>query len=241
MHGGVRALLRHGARRLTLGVRLSSASRDYQYSLALGPEGTVESESLLDVKGKPEVVFERRPAKGEKHNTHLHVFVRGEDGTETEHHVEDDGLGLSLFGRGSSHHAIQAVREALRGIDVQFPFDATARWAQRSRRLSSPLRDPTVIEQADGLERFGANLANVFQALKNDYSEPHWQETMTPVRMGLGQQVESINTRPDASGGFISCASSIGVSTSKFRHFRCPMECSPTCVGLPCTGRATRM
>ncbi len=204
VHGGVRALLRHGAGRLALGVRLSSASRDYQYSIVLGPEGTVESESLVDVGGKPEVVFDRRPARGERHNTHLHVFVRGEDGTETEHHVEGDYLGLTLFGRVSGNHAIQAVREALRRIDVQFPFDATARWAQRSRGLSSNLRDPTVIEQADGLERFGANLANVFQALKNDYSENHWQETMALVRMGLGQQIESINTRPDASGGFIS-------------------------------------
>jgi predicted ATPase len=94
--------------------------------------------------------------------------------------------------------------EAMRGIDVQLPFETTARWAQRSRVQASPIRSAVTIEPATALSRFGNNLANAFNTLKNDFSEEHWRETMDYVRLGLGYDVESINTRADPGGGSIA-------------------------------------
>jgi predicted ATPase len=67
-----------------------------------------------------------------------------------------------------------------------------------------PIRGTSVIEPADSLTRFGNNLANAFHELKNNFSEAHWKETMDFVRLGLGFDIESINTRADAGGGSIS-------------------------------------
>src|SRR5262249_29687746 len=113
-------------------------------------------------------------------------------------------LALNSFGELAPHWAISTVRDALRSIDVHLPFDATARWAQRSRGISAPLRGSGIIEPADALSRFGYNLANAFSTLKNDFSEAHWQETMDHVRLGLGHDVESINVRADPGGGTIA-------------------------------------
>ena len=111
---------------------------------------------------------------------------------------------LSSFGINLPHSAIGEALRLLRGIDVHLPFDTTARWAQRARGVQAPLRGTAIIEPADGLTRFGNNLANAFHDLKNNFSDAHWKETMDFVRLGLGFDLESINTRADPGGGSIS-------------------------------------
>lgn len=118
--------------------------------------------------------------------------------------IDPRRLALTWFGELAPHAAISWVRDALRSLDVHLPFDTTARWAQRARGLVAPLRGAGVIEPADALTRFGSNIANAFNTLKNDFSETHWQETMDCVRLGLGRDVESINVRADPGGGAIA-------------------------------------
>jgi predicted ATPase len=46
----------------------------------------------------------------------------------------------------------------------------------------------------------GGNLASVWHALKNEKSSQHWETTMEYVRLGLGQDVDSVNVRLDPGG-----------------------------------------
>lgn len=202
IHGGPRSLLRFGADRLELGVRVVSGADEYAYSFALDEAGEILSESLLHGRDESAPLLTRGEcSKG----PHIEV-VSEEPGREKkeEAHVRPRDLGLPAFWRKPPHRAVTAVLEALGGIDVHLPFDTGPRWAQRSRGLPSPLRDAATIEPIDGLDRFGHNLANAFSALKNDFSEAHWRETMDDVRLGLGRDVESINVRADPAGGAIA-------------------------------------
>jgi predicted ATPase len=66
------------------------------------------------------------------------------------------------------------------------------------------LRQSSLIEPVDRLHLGGSNLANAYQALKNEKSAEHWRTTMDYVRLGLGEDVESINLRADPGGGQIA-------------------------------------
>jgi hypothetical protein len=61
-----------------------------------------------------------------------------------------------------------------------------------------------VVRPTDRLERFGGNLANAWHALKNDFGEEDWQETLLDVRAGLGHEVDTVATRADPGGGQVA-------------------------------------
>jgi predicted ATPase len=87
--------------------------------------------------------------------------------------------------------------------EVQTTFNVAARWVAREQRMLTPIREPQLFERATRLARGGANLANAFAELKNSASPRDWEETMEYVRLGLGADVESVNTRAELGGGNI--------------------------------------
>ncbi len=103
----------------------------------------------------------------------------------------------------NASRAFARVRNALGRIRVHLPFEVTAAWLARSQRRSSVLRESIMLEPAEDLDPLAANLANAFATLKNNYGEDHWQETLDYVRAGLGEDVETVATRADPSGGSI--------------------------------------
>jgi predicted ATPase len=209
IHGGVGSLLRFGVAQLELGLRVDvRSSGTLEYSLAIRDDGSIDSERLGivhlqredqsdDEKKSPEILLER--------NGSAFAF-RADDTSEApvEKRIDPRRLALTSFGEFRPSGMMSTMIEVLRGIDVQLPFESTARWAQRSRGQASPLRGAVTIEPALALSRFGNNLANAFNTLKNDFSEEHWRETMDYVRLGLGYDVESVNTRADPGGGSIA-------------------------------------
>lgn len=202
VHGGVGSLLRFGATSLKLAVSACvGGGWDIEYRLSLGKDGTIESEWLgflpVDEEGSEDGILVRQDGSLEYRidKNDLETFTRN---------IDPRRLALTSFGDVRPYWVMSSMLDLLKSIDVQLPFDATARWAQRSRGQEASLRGATVIEPADALSRFGSNLANAFSTLKNDFSDAHWRETMDYVRLGLGRDVESVNVRADPGGGSIA-------------------------------------
>jgi predicted ATPase len=114
----------------------------------------------------------------------------------------------SAINQRASGHPDQIVRDvidAIRHIDVHLPFDTIAHWAAKSQGSRvPPMRDSVTIAPAPKLDRFGSNLPCVYHQLQNESSREQWDYTMELVRMGLGEWVESVNTRSDPGGGRIA-------------------------------------
>lgn len=111
---------------------------------------------------------------------------------------------LVYFG-ARQNPVVSAIAEAFRGIEVHLPFQVTAHWAAASpdRRWS---RGITLIEPTTRLERFGTNLVNAYQALKNDFGIDHWNETLEYIHLGLGHQVRDVRLEAIPGGGHMALA-----------------------------------
>jgi len=199
IHGGDGLLLRHGSKEIRLFVELAKTG-DWQatYDIAFTSRG---------------IQYEAVRVCGDD-STWLSPIVRDQSrvlitplagGRSSE-------LNISLYESwiaqaGSLHHElpIEMAIEALRRIDVHLPFDTLSHWAAKSQgnRLP-PMRDSVTIAPAPKLERFGSNLPCVYHQLRNESSREQWDYTMELVRMGLGEWVESVNTRSDPGGGRIA-------------------------------------
>jgi predicted ATPase len=96
------------------------------------------------------------------------------------------------------------LQAALRGIEVHVPFNVTAAWANRAQRRPVPgARDSVMVRPAERLELFADNLANVYRQLR-DQGEGPWEETMSYLRLGLGDRVESVVAPSDPGGGKVA-------------------------------------
>src|SRR6185503_19600530 len=106
----------------------------------------------------------------------------------------------------------QPYREAhyvaahLRNLRVQLPFEVTPGWAERAHGRPSVLRATALFAPADHLEMRGRNLANAYHALRSNFGEEHWRETLDCIRLGLGDRIEDVTTLADPNGGNISFA-----------------------------------
>lgn len=205
VHGGVGSLLRFGATSLKFSVAArvgdELANWPVEYRLSILDDGTIDSEWLAFL---PEGDEERGRAVLIRDGTLIQYSADGTEEPVLQRNIDRRRLALTSFGEFPAHWLVSSMVALLRRIDVHLPFDATARWAQRSRGQPAPLRGASVLEPADALSRFGINLANAFNTLKNDFSDAHWRETMDYVRLGLGRDVESVNVRADPGGGSIA-------------------------------------
>jgi predicted ATPase len=94
---------------------------------------------------------------------------------------------------------------ACESIEVHLPFQTAAYWGTQSVNARTVgMRDSVTVESTKTLDRFGSNLANAFYSLRNEASASDWEDAMDLVRLGLGQWVESVDTRADAGGGKIA-------------------------------------
>lgn len=203
IHGGLRVLLRHGSGELVLAVGVSGPDLPLWYEVHLSPQGggaSISQERLVigraDDSGPSIPVIARD-------RTRASVLVR--DGVSPSALPQlPDGLTLTSFGTNPPHPAIGRMVAALKAIEVHVPFEVTPAWVGRAHGRQSVLRGSSMIQSATALERLGVNLANAYHALRSDGSEAHWRETMDYVRLGLGERIESVNTRADVAGGAIA-------------------------------------
>ncbi len=199
IHGGLRLLQRHGAKEVVLRVEVSGADLPLQYEVRLAAEGTGVAIT------REELVIGR----SEQGAPSVPVITRDRTKSLVPAHFPEalsvsDGLTLTSFGSNPPAPAFTRMIAALKAIEVHVPFEVTPAWVGRAHGRQSVLRGVSMIQAATSLERLGVNLANAFHALRSDGSEAHWRETMDYVRLGLGDRIESVNTRADVGGGAIA-------------------------------------
>lgn len=210
VHGGIGTLLRNGAKLLQLAVEVEFTGVEAQpmksarYVLDLGGQRQRTVTERLEIPvadGEPQFVLLRVGPEASVWNGSKLAPLAG--GAKA---VRNELLLTELSGPLAPHPAIDAVQEALAAIEVHLPFEVTPGWAARGHQRTSAARGSVLLQPADRLALFGSNLANVFHTLRNERPREHWEATMDIVRMGLGANVESVNTRADAGGGAIAVA-----------------------------------
>lgn len=186
-HGGVRALVRHGVNRLTLGVALDGVlgSNTADYTLTLAREAgrlAIVEETLL---------WNGSVAGSRSASTSVLDFKDGNPSRQQPPHAES-----TFFGFAWSYpetHPLRAIRDALAGIEVFPPLPVTARWASEGGPASLVrLEQNPSIERRVG--RFGANLPGALLELRND--PERWERYLMLVRAGLGSDIENIVINP---------------------------------------------
>jgi predicted ATPase len=119
--------------------------------------------------------------------------------------TKPDQLALGSFGSRPPHLAIERMLTMLRGIEVHLPFDTRASWAARSYRLPESIRGSATHYPAERLNLLGFNLANAWSELRNQPSS-RWEHTLSLLRLGMGERVDTVVTPPDMGGGNIYLA-----------------------------------
>lgn len=209
IHGGMFSLLRDGASRLTLGVFVESSDQRIEYEFTLVPQGVgavIASEHLSVITHadmpEPLTIIHRNP-------TSASVYSPLSPGRIVAIQPERTRLILGSSGLFSPHPAMDRLRAALAGIEVHLGFEVLPLWVARAFKRRSDARGSILLEPTTQLSPLASNLANVYHALRNEFGEDHWRDTMEYVRMGLGPEVVSVNTRADAGGGAIALTLSL--------------------------------
>ena len=200
-HGGLSSLRRRGSRSMSLSVRVEGSGRPLLYDLELGGGYGVEvvSEGLRrqSQSGWDPLLVRTGPSTAEYRRG------GGEKNVEPIRNLTPQRLALHAFGFNEQPLDVARVVTALTKLEVHVPFDVHPAWTQKGPN-STALRRSNVLRPTRKLERFGENLANAWHALKNDFSEEHWRETMRAVRAGLGPEINSVATQADPGGGQIA-------------------------------------
>ncbi|MBM4397708.1 MAG: AAA family ATPase [Deltaproteobacteria bacterium] len=208
LHGGMPSLLRKGAAGMALGVVVEDDAGRlprlvYEFELARqGAGAVVRTERLLagaaETGGEPGVALRRVAGKGEMLDGNAGRLVPLPSGS-----ARDESLAIGSFGALPPNEAVARLLAALGGIEVHLAFHTLASWAGQSVQRQTPVRGTTTLFPANRLTLLGHNLGNAWYALKN-LDDAHWRHTMELVRLGLGSDIDNVNTVPDAGGGNIS-------------------------------------
>jgi len=192
-HGALGAgLLRFGQEGLALTARIGGApgAPDIEYSIGLINEGgqtVIEGEKLITFDPKDMVILLRDLSSTE--------IWEGPGGLAKAAGAHPGRPLLSLYGAQPQpvHPALKRAHTALSQIDVQPPFRVEPIWVADGP-TRGVARLPSVLERAERLEPLARNLASAFHSLLTEYGEQHRQETLEIVRLGLGDDVESVMT-----------------------------------------------
>jgi predicted ATPase len=197
IHGGLFSLLRRGAPDLCLAVWAEGAGPPLRYLLTFAQDGhytVIHRESLVmfvsDQHAVP--IIDR---------TRERASVVGPSGMHPVEVSPEQLVLTAASGPFSPHPALPRMRRTLASIEVHVPFEVTPSWVAKADGRRSESRGEMQLQRVDRLERLGKNLPNVFAALQNEFGMAHWTETMEYVRLGLGQEVETISLRAGAAAG----------------------------------------
>jgi predicted ATPase len=182
-HGGMEALLRRGAGALRLGCRVRldhGVELDYDMELhSLGSWAFVAGEWAAAVD--PQIAKDF-PAYSLRSNSP----TPGQ--TVSEGLVSDGGPDTLALSTDSSLLILDRLRSVLEQIDVQAPFEARPYWQHKELDLRVGARMPSVVETVSKLSRYGVNLANAYQELRNRSGDT-WQRVLDRARLGIHHDI----------------------------------------------------
>ena len=195
-HGGFRAMVRNQAGALKLGVTIEGA----------GPRLTYDFE-IAEAEGKPEVIVESllsfgpsktdsgRPVLSRRTNRTLIFDVESPpkpidpaDECRGGRPYNPGGQSLTAAQLGlDTPPTIKRVLAALKGIEIQVPFEARPIWQQRDFQNRAGLRWPMQVDAVPSVARYAENLPNCFHTLRNRGGEV-WERVLGRTRLGLGPE-----------------------------------------------------
>lgn len=174
-HGGLESLLRRGAGSLRLGCRARTEDgMEIDYDVELRPTGSwplVVGEWATEVSKEPS-------------NTPTHGQL------VTQGLVADGGPEHLALPTAEKHLLLGQLRRVLEQIEVQVPFETRPFWQHKELDLRVGSRMPSVVETVSKLSRYGTNLANAFQELRNRGGEV-WQRVVDLSRLGIRHDISN--------------------------------------------------
>lgn len=189
-HGGLAMLREHGAKQMKIAVTIDDgAGVPLTY-------GQIWNDDIAPSEG----IF-----RGDAPVLSAHIVRDGMNvtmGDEKLRIARSDSL--VYFGAPRARD-IEIVASVLQGIDVHLPFHVTASWAAPSPDRRG-VRGISLVEPTARLDRFGTNLVNAYQALKNDFGIDHWNETLEYIHLGLGHEVRDVRLEAIPGGGHMALA-----------------------------------
>jgi predicted ATPase len=200
-HAGVSRLLRRGESELKFGIDITDGDSSLSYSMILVARNggfIIEHESLH--RGN-EALFVR---DGESF-----VALPAVTPQPTPGYIATKWPLLAMMSAISPLAA--RVNNALEGIEVHVPFATQARWFGPGMVPERNIRVDNIVQSTSRLDRGGANLPNVFHALRN---RPDWADTLETIRLVIDDDITDVTTPASASGGSIGLAVSYRTSGS---------------------------
>lgn len=197
-HGGFAALLRRGAPSLRLGCRVRDVDGielDYELELRaseLAPVITVEkafSPSGSDAL-PPYSRFPSIPPTTAREDL-LAEFSKIFPGLQSQH------LAMGMAFR--SHPILARLQPVLESIAVHVPFETRPFWQLRDLDIRESPRLPCTVERTTKLSRYGTNLANAFQELRNRGGET-WERVVGYARLGIRHDIREFRIVPARRG-----------------------------------------
>jgi predicted ATPase len=199
-HGGLQSLLRRGARELKLGVTVEGAGPRLEYDVAIANVGTapeVVGEFLLvDPDSDP---ANMRLALNRNGKTVYVLDIRETLAKQiAEQNIDGQKLLLPSFGIGAQP-VFQRAIDALSQIEQHVPFETRPLWQQHELDLRVGPRWPALVEHSSALGRYGLNLPNCYQQLRN-LGDDVWTRVLERARMGLGDDFRNFRLSPSGRG-----------------------------------------
>jgi predicted ATPase len=210
-HGGLQSLLRRGAKELRLGVTIEGAGPKLDYEFSLGDVGTTPTvlSERVDMYMDPNAnvpfrALTRVGAEAKVFNVAIATAASnlarraGQYGADAPQRVPIDEERLTLPWLGvNAPPDLQRLTDALSRIEVHAPFETRPIWQQRELDIRVGPRWPGVVERSEALERYGLNLANAYQQLRN-LGNDTWSRVVDRARLSLGEDLRDF--RLPASG-----------------------------------------
>lgn len=199
-HGGLRSLLRRGAAELTLGVSIESSEPDGEaridYDFAIANVGTY-----------PRVIRENAGARGRNRllsrntgRTQLYQPNSGPNAKASQPDLAEIGeQALALPWVATRGGDLRRLVTALSNIVVHVPFETRPTWQHAELGVTQGPRWPSMLEQAHGLDRYGTNLPNAYQLLRNRGGST-WDRVIQRARLGLGDDLRDFALVPVGRG-----------------------------------------
>jgi predicted ATPase len=189
-HGGLANLLRRGSEQLTIGVTVQGAGPGLMYSFSIALVGTSPQiiEEHLDVEepdDMPSGLFWRLG------NTCKYITPSGEFAEYGS--LPPQTLGISQLGVVAPN-GLKRLLSAFERIECHVPFETRPLWQQRELEIRKGPRWPDYAEPATKVSRFGVNLPNCFQEIRNA-GNGVWNRVLDMARLGIGEDLRDIRIR----------------------------------------------
>lgn len=198
-HGGVRNLLRRGAKELRLEVVVGGAGPQVEYRLGIGlvGNGLQIVHEYLDVRDDP---ASPTPSNALHRQGSVKASIADDSGKRETVAVPEGALAVASFGI-KAPHAFRRLTSALDRIEHHVSFETRPLWQLKELDLRVGPRWPEFLveRKRHSLARYALNLPSCYQELRN-LGREGWSRILDHARLGLGDDFRDFSLRASGRG-----------------------------------------